>query len=438
MHVDEVHSAIAGDRAAFARLVAAHQAMVSGIALAILGERRASEDVAQEAFAAAWRQRAHLRHPERVAAWLRQITRFRARQHLRDAGRRARWVTADAEAVARAVDPGPSAAEQLTEAEADRALQGALAGLDEDARTVLVLYYRSGEKVADVARTLGVAEAAVRKRLSRARQRLRDGVERRLAVVLVAFGPGPDLLAQLRPTLDADPVRPLSARFAPAAVGLLIAAAVAPLGASMHGTTAAVPPPVIDGAVVRAPPAREVRSAAVVLPEPVRGEVALRFPDLDPHTQLVLTSVESAVGLGLFEGCGEPWAQQVGAAVSVTVTVSIRADGVSAVGIEAPVPPPAEIARCLEEAVRIAPWPPLTGPGTFTVSLPVHATPPADPVSPETARARLDQALESAESVMDALTLHRDAIVDAREAELPIHIEIDGADVSMATGDADE
>ena len=72
---DLVRAAWRGDKQAFVEIVARHQAMVCGIALGIVGNVAASEDVAQEAFLLAWRKIHELREPERLRAWLRQIAR---------------------------------------------------------------------------------------------------------------------------------------------------------------------------------------------------------------------------------------------------------------------------------------------------------------------------------------------------------------------------
>src|SRR6184192_1328905 len=78
-----VHAARRGDKRAFVEIVARHQAMVCGIALGILGDFAASEDVGQEAFLTAWRKFHELREPERLRAWLGQIARNAALGQLR-------------------------------------------------------------------------------------------------------------------------------------------------------------------------------------------------------------------------------------------------------------------------------------------------------------------------------------------------------------------
>src|SRR5260370_27145904 len=82
---DLVRAARRGDKRAFVEIVARHQAMVCGIAYAILTDFAASEDAAQEAFLTAWRKIHDLREPERLRSWLGQVARNAALGHLRRA-----------------------------------------------------------------------------------------------------------------------------------------------------------------------------------------------------------------------------------------------------------------------------------------------------------------------------------------------------------------
>ena len=170
-----VPAAARGDRDAFAALVDASRSVVSSIALAIVRDVELSQDVAQDVFLAAWRDLKDLRQPESFLPWLRQLTRNRAYHVLRSERRRSRRVTTDdADAVlAIAADPRPHAGAQLLADEERQLLRIVLDELPDEAREVVTLYYREGESTAHVAGLLGLSEAAVRQRLSRARARLR-------------------------------------------------------------------------------------------------------------------------------------------------------------------------------------------------------------------------------------------------------------------------
>lgn len=170
-----VPAAARGDRDAFAVLVDASRSLVCSIALAIVRDADLSRDVAQDVFFAAWRDLKNLRDPVSFLPWLRQLTRHRAYHVLRSERRRRRHVqTADSDALlASALDPHPHAGAAMLAAEERDLLDAVLDALPDDAREVVTLYYREGESTAHVAHLLGLSEAGVRQRLSRARSRLR-------------------------------------------------------------------------------------------------------------------------------------------------------------------------------------------------------------------------------------------------------------------------
>jgi len=163
-----------GDRDAYGRIVAACQNTVTAIALAITRDVPASEDIAQEAFLSAWQHLRRLQNPASFLPWLRQITRNLAHDHLRGRQRRAAEFPGADELIAMAADPQPTPFEQLLQDERQAVAAELIAALPDDSREVLLLYYREGQSSQQVAALLGMSDAAVRKRLSRARQVVRD------------------------------------------------------------------------------------------------------------------------------------------------------------------------------------------------------------------------------------------------------------------------
>jgi RNA polymerase sigma factor (sigma-70 family) len=181
-----VQAARRGDKRAFVEIVARHQAMVCGVALGILGNFAASEDAAQEAFLTAWRKFHDLREPERLRAWLFQIARNAALGHLR----RTRGEDALDDAL-NVVDGSPTPDEAAANEEDAALVRQSLAELPELYRMPLILFYREGQSVHAVAEALGISEDAVKQRLARGREMLRDRMSGLIEKVLTRTRPSP-------------------------------------------------------------------------------------------------------------------------------------------------------------------------------------------------------------------------------------------------------
>jgi DNA-directed RNA polymerase specialized sigma24 family protein len=74
------HRVLADDPSAFEAVVAKYQNLVASVAYSATGNFSLSEEVTQETFWQAWRQRFQLREPERLASWLCGIARNLAHQ----------------------------------------------------------------------------------------------------------------------------------------------------------------------------------------------------------------------------------------------------------------------------------------------------------------------------------------------------------------------
>lgn len=183
--VQEVSSAASGDRDAYAKVVAQCQSVVCSIALAMLRDVAASEDVAQEVFLAAWAGLPKLRSKSSFLAWLRQLTRNQCREYLR---RQRRYLPLSE--ASEPMDQAPSLVERALEQEQELILRSALNEIPPDAREIITLYYREEGSVERCALLLGLTDSAAKKRLSRARERLRETVEVRFAAAAKASAPG--------------------------------------------------------------------------------------------------------------------------------------------------------------------------------------------------------------------------------------------------------
>ncbi len=160
-----------GDRQAFAELVGRHQSAVSAVAYNACGDLTLSEDIAQEAFWAAWRERTALLDPSRLRAWLCGI----ARNLARNAVRRTR-PSESLDGQAEPEDAGREPADEAVSREEQSLVWQALEEIPETYREPLILFHREHQSVAEVALTLELSSDAVKQRLSRGRELLREQV----------------------------------------------------------------------------------------------------------------------------------------------------------------------------------------------------------------------------------------------------------------------
>ena len=161
-------------RSAFETLVRRHQDAVCAIAYAVTRDRARSEELAQEAFLIAWRNRDRV--DTVTAAWICGI----ARNLARNAARRRREVVMESEPAA----SSPDARDVLIDRELQERAAAMLDELPESYREAIVLYYRGDQSIAAVADALGVTPETARQRVHRGREKLRDA----LAPVVSALG----------------------------------------------------------------------------------------------------------------------------------------------------------------------------------------------------------------------------------------------------------
>lgn len=188
----DVVSARNGDEAAFVRIVKGCSNMVCSIALSVVRNVDASEDVAQEVFVAAWTDLRKLRNPDSFLPWLRQITRNQARLWLR---RQLREHTGQDERLEAHVDRRPDPASVLLEEEEQQIIAEVIEHLPDETREIVTLYYREGNSTIQVADLLGMTDAAVRQRLSRARVTIREDVLQRFGTIAARTAPATAFVA---------------------------------------------------------------------------------------------------------------------------------------------------------------------------------------------------------------------------------------------------
>ena len=168
---DLITAARGGDVAAYGRLVQATQAMALAAALNVLREPAGAEDAVQEAYLRAYRTLRDLEDPAAFRGWLRRIV-ITVALNLR----RTRRVTLLSLEEVSGVPVLDETETRWSDLQRQR-LATALLALDAEERRICDRRYHGGWSLARLAEAAGTTEAAMRKRLQRIRDRLRQIIE---------------------------------------------------------------------------------------------------------------------------------------------------------------------------------------------------------------------------------------------------------------------
>jgi len=172
--VVRIRGCAAGDETALALLYDETSALVYGLALRILRDSAAAEEVTIDVYAQAYRQASRY-DPTRgsATAWLLTMTRSRAIDRLRSkSARRRREVSLETLETSPALVSRP--AEWLAAIEWQRPIAAALAALPAEQRQLIELAYFGGLTQSEIAATLGLPLGTVKTRIRTAMMKLRD------------------------------------------------------------------------------------------------------------------------------------------------------------------------------------------------------------------------------------------------------------------------
>jgi RNA polymerase sigma-70 factor (ECF subfamily) len=163
---EQLAKARAGDTAAIALLIRAHQCSVYSLALRLLGTRELAEDLTQDVFMQLNGNLKSIESNTHLLFWLRKVTSYRAIDQLR---RRSRieMTSLDDEVLPVSTADGSDPLLQ-------RHLQQLLSELSPPARAVLLLRYQEDLDPVEIARTLEMPINTVKSHLKRSLELLRQ------------------------------------------------------------------------------------------------------------------------------------------------------------------------------------------------------------------------------------------------------------------------
>lgn len=166
-----------GDERSAAAFVRRFQGRVYGLAMTIVRQPQVAEEVAQEAFARAWRHAgAFDARKGKVSTWLLSITRNLAI----DATRMRRSDPVDPEVIAAEIairDPSPAVDERGLPPDEREQLRSAISDLPDGHRRALVLAAYTGRTAREISEMEGVPLGTVKTRIRTAMLKLRQQLE---------------------------------------------------------------------------------------------------------------------------------------------------------------------------------------------------------------------------------------------------------------------
>ena len=172
------------------------------IAVGIIGDRTAADDIVQEAALVAWQKRQTYKRGTNFTAWMGQMVRYTALNHARKRQRQAASPLDDMELArpAATLDHGAVGPEPLTTEQRvmssdqpyfDDEIVTALGSLSTMARSCLLLRTLEDLPYARIAKLLDIPEGTAMSHVHRSRQLLRKQLAERWPTVPACKGPGP-------------------------------------------------------------------------------------------------------------------------------------------------------------------------------------------------------------------------------------------------------
>ena len=178
-----IEKCASGDAQAFDVLVRTYQTKIINIAYGMLQNKEDAYDVAQEVFIKIYRNIGAFTGKASLDTWIHRITVNASLDVLRKNGRRVQTVPLmtekdDAQVELPIVDESAAPEKLALASERRREILAAIGKLQEKYRTVLVLREFEDMDYEQIAATLNISVGTVKSRLSRAREKLRNFLEK--------------------------------------------------------------------------------------------------------------------------------------------------------------------------------------------------------------------------------------------------------------------
>lgn len=178
--IELIEQVLAGNQAAYADLVKRHQRFVFTLAMRFAKRREDAEEIAQDCFIKAYRSLASFQRQSKFSTWLYSIVYTTAMTFLRK--KRVDTDSIDDENTYIQVENQSSGYDVNNAENRSRSfyLNQAIEQLLPDDATIITLFYKGEQSLEEIGQALGMEANTVKVKLFRARQRLKEKLERNL------------------------------------------------------------------------------------------------------------------------------------------------------------------------------------------------------------------------------------------------------------------
>jgi RNA polymerase sigma factor (sigma-70 family) len=178
--IELIDQVLAGNQAAYADLVKRHQRFVFTLAMRFAKGREDAEEIAQDCFIKAYRSLGAFQRQSKFSTWLYSIVYTTAMTFLRK--KRVDTDSIDDENTYIQVESQSSAYDVNNAENRSRSfyLNQAIEQLLPDDATIITLFYKGEQSLEEIGQALGMEANTVKVKLFRARQRLKEKLERNL------------------------------------------------------------------------------------------------------------------------------------------------------------------------------------------------------------------------------------------------------------------
>ena len=178
--IELIQQTLDGNQSAYADLVKRHQRFVFTLALRFAKTREDAEEIAQDCFIKAYRSLNSFQRQSKFTTWLYSIVYTTAMTALRK--KRIATDSIDDENTFIQVEDRTGGYDTNTAENRSRSyyLNQAIAQLLPDDAMIITLFYKGEQSLEEIARTMGLEANTVKVKLFRARQRLKEKLERNL------------------------------------------------------------------------------------------------------------------------------------------------------------------------------------------------------------------------------------------------------------------